>query len=124
MKIKVEKECPNCQNQYLEIDVEFMQEKFGPEWQHAADRKDWSVWCRSCGDAWALGEIDKVVGYATAIFARNDESMQINSSWVASARSEDEAFGIGVRMAKEAFPREEGFYHHGAAVLPVYESNL
>ncbi len=68
--------------------------------------------------------MDNIVGYAAALVARDAANVKTFATWIKEANSEEEAFDIGVKVAREIFPVEEGFYSWGAAVRPVYQSEL
>jgi len=48
--------CPICGGE-LFIDVEYMQNNFGPEWEHVTWR-DWSFYCQGCGEAGLWAEFE------------------------------------------------------------------
>ncbi len=121
------KSCPNCHEEYLELDIGLMQEKFGSEWWRINER-DWLARCYVCGNVWTFEKLnlveDTVACYAAAVSAIKNGTMHVSPAWVKGSRSQDEALGFAIRMARETFTTEEGFHSHNASVTPIYRSDL
>jgi hypothetical protein len=51
--------CPVCGGKNLSVDVEWMQDHFGPDW-FEEPWTGWTFWCPDCGEAEAWPELEKL----------------------------------------------------------------